>query len=295
VRRCLATFLLLVLACAGGGPAGDMRRAYEKGDFAEAVALGRQAVRAGKAGPSVHFYYGLALVAVGRDQEGFAEVDTAVAADGELAAEAAQSLKALSERERLSPGDSARRLRKAYELDNTIDLDRKRFAVAATYFADRNFERAATLYTEAVSKFPDAPECESAYARLSQCWAALGDDEKAREAMETLVKRYPRSREAEGAAANLNDIMYQDAQRHYSAGELDQAIQLAGELVVKADNRSLQQKGRFLLGQAYEAKGDRAAAYDAYRELIRNDRGDSGQIVERARARIEALQEAGLR
>ncbi len=146
-----------------------------------------------------------------------------------------------------------------------------------------------------MSKFPDAPECETAYARLSQCWAALGDDEKAREAMETLVKRYPRSQLAEGAAANLNDIMYQDAQRRFDAGEFDEAIRLAGELVGKADNRSLQQKGRFLLGQAYEGKGDRAAAYEAYRELIRNDRGDSGQIVERARSRIEALQEAGLR
>jgi hypothetical protein len=65
--------------------------------------------------------------------------------------------------------------------------------------------------------------------------------------------------------------------------------------VGKTDNRSLQQKARFLLGQAYEGKGDVAAAYEAYREVIRNDRGDSGQIVERARARIEAIQEAGLK
>lgn len=295
MRRCLATVLLLVLGCGAGGPAGDMRRAFDEGDFAEAITLGRHAVRSGEASPVVHLYYGVALVGAGRDPEGFAEVDTAVAAKADLAKEAASILEGLAGREGLSSSDRARRLRKAFELDDTIDLGRQRFAVASTYFEDRNFARAAVLYTDAVSKFPDASECETAYARLSECWSALGEEEKSRRAMETLVKRYPRGQQAEGAANNLNDIMYEEAQRHLDAGEYDEAIALAGELVGKAENRSLQQKGRFLLGQAYEARGDRAAAYEAYREVLRNDRGDSGQIVERARTRIEALQEAGLK
>jgi tetratricopeptide (TPR) repeat protein len=295
MRRCLAILVLLALGCGGGGTAGEVRRAYEKGDYAEAVALGRHAVRGGDASSEVHYYYGLALVARGRDSEGFAEVDTAVTADQALAKDAAAALRELSGREGVSSSDSARRLRKAWELDPSVDLGKDRFAVAATYYDDHNCERAAALYTEAVEKFSAAAECETAYARLSECWRVLGDEEKSRAAMETLVKRFPRSSQGRGAAANLNDILYQDAQKHFDAGEYDQAIAMASELVSKADNRSLQQKGRFLLGQAYEARGDRAAAYEAYREVIRNDRGDSGQIVERARSRIEALQEAGLR
>jgi tetratricopeptide (TPR) repeat protein len=294
VRRFIAAVWLLVLGC-GAGPAGEMRAAYEKGDFAEVVVLGRHAVRGGTASPEVHFYYGAALVGVGRDPEGFAEIDTAVAANAKLAPDAAALLVELSGREGSSSGDRARRLRKAFELDSGIDLGPRRFAVAATYYEDRDFERAAALYSEAVSRFSDSPECQTAYARLSECWTALGDEKKARHAMETLVRRYPRSRQAEGAAANLNDILYQDAQKHFEAGEYDEAIRAATDLAAKADNRSLQQKARFLVGQAHEAKGDRAAAYEAYREVIRNDRGDSGQVVERARARIEALQEAGVR
>jgi tetratricopeptide (TPR) repeat protein len=293
VRRCLAIVLVLALGCGGSGPGGDMRRAYDKGDFAEAVALGRHAVRGGEADPSVHYYYGMALIAMGRDPEGFAEVDTALAADADLRKQAAAELTALSARDGVSATDSARRLRKAFELDDSIDLGPKRFAVAATYYEDRNCERATTLYSEAVAGYPADPAVETAYARLSECYAMMGEEEKAREAMETLVKRFPRGSEGQGAAANLHDILYQEAQGHLNAGEYDQAIAVASDLVGKADNRSLQQKGRFLLGQAYEAKGDRAAAYEAYREVIRNDRGDSGQIVERARARIEALQEAG--
>jgi tetratricopeptide (TPR) repeat protein len=295
VRRRLATILVLMLGCGGGGVAGDMQRAFEKGDFVEAVTLGRHAIRNGKASPDVHFYYGAALVAVGRDPEGFAEVDSAVAARADLAKDAAVLLEELARREGLGVSDRARRLRKAYELDSSVDLGRDRFAVAGTYYEDRDYEHAAALYADAVSKFPDAPECEVAYARLSESYRALGDEEKSRAAMETLVKRFPSSQGAQGAAANLNDIMLEEAQTHYNAGEYDEAIKIAGELVARADNRSLQQKARFLLGQSYESKGDRAAAYEAYREVIRNDRGDSGQIVERARSRIEVLQEAGLR
>jgi TolA-binding protein len=234
-------------------------------------------------------------VAVGRDPEGFGEIDAAVSADESLKKDAAAELEKLSTREGVSANDRARRLRKAHELDSAIELGERRFQVASTYYDDRDFARAAAMYEEAVTRYTASPACETAYARLSECYRALGDEEKSRAAMETLVERYPKGRGATGAAANLSDILYQDAQKHFDAGEYDEAIAKATELVSKAENRSLQQKGRFLLGQAYEAKGDRDAAYEAYRELIRNDRGDSGQIVERARARIEALQEAGLK
>jgi tetratricopeptide (TPR) repeat protein len=295
VRRFVATLLLVVLGCGASGPVADIRHAYEKGDFNEVVTLGRHAVRNGQAPADVHYYYGMALVALGRDSEGFAEIDTAVTANSGLKPDAAAKLRDYSARVGLGRNDSARRLRKAHELDATIDLEKRRFAVADTYYEDRDFQQAAQLYDEAVNKYPDAPECERAYVRLSDCWRQLGDDEKARAAMETLVKRFPRSGEGQGAAANLNELLYQDAQKHLDAGEFDEAIAAAADVVSKADNRSLQQKARFLLGQAYEGKGDRQAAYNAYRDVIQSDRGDSGQVVERARSRIEALQEAGLK
>lgn len=295
MRRFVATLLLFVLGCGASGPVADIRHAYEKGDFSEVVTLGRHAIRNGRAPADVHYYYGMALVALGRDSEGFAEIDTAVTANSGLKPDAAAKLRDYSAREGIGRNESARRLRKAHQLDATIDLEKRRFAVADTYYEDRDFQEAAQLYDEAVNKYPDAPECERAYARLSDCWRQLGDDEKARAAMETLVKRFPRSGEGQGAAANLNELLYQDAQKHLDAGEFDEAIAAAADVVSKADNRSLQQKARFLLGQAYEGKGDRQAAYNAYRDVIQSDRGDSGQVVERARSRIEALQEAGLK
>lgn len=295
MRRCLATFLMLLVACGNRGPAGEIRSAFEKGDFKDAVAVGRHALRQGQMDPGARYYYGLALVALGRDSEGFAEVDSAVAGDAGLKPRAAAALEDLARRDGISAGDRAHRMRKAHELDRAVELGRARFDVADTYYEERDFAHASAMYDEAVNKFPDDPACERAYARLAECLGAMGDADQAREVMEALVQRYPHSGEAQGATAHLNESLYEDAQRHLDAGDYDQAIATATDLVGKADNRALQQKARFLLGQAYEAKGDRAAAYEAYREVIRSDRGDSGQVVEKARSRIEALQEAGLR
>jgi TolA-binding protein len=195
----------------------------------------------------------------------------------------------------LSSADAAHRWARAWELDPGVDVGRRRFAIADHYFAQRRFDRAAALYDEAVRAYPDSSACETAYARLAECWTELGEAEKARLAMETLVARYPKGRYAGGVASSLDDLALVAARKHFEAGEYEKAIEVARELVGTTDNRLLQQRGRYLLGETYEAMGDRAAAYNEYREIIRADRGDSGRLVEQARERIEVLQGAGLR
>jgi outer membrane protein assembly factor BamD (BamD/ComL family) len=108
------------------------------------------------------------------------------------------------------------------------------------------------------------------------------------------VKRYPRGSYAREAWVRLDDVSYAEAEKALDAGELEKAAEIAGDLVERTKNRSLQQKGRFVLGETYERMGESGRAFATYREIIENDRGDSGNVVERARQRIEALQEAGL-
>jgi len=271
-----------------------MRRAFERGDYHEVVTLGRHAEKRGEADADVHYYYGLALIALGRDHEGLGEIERAVADDSELKVDAATAIRELAARDGVSRADAARRLGAAWELDPSTDLGRERFAVADHFFAAREFRAAATLYEEAVRAYPDTSACEAACARLVECWGELGDTDRARAAMEILVSRYPGGPHAAGIASRLDDLAFTDARGHFDAGEYQQALEVARELVARSENRLLQQKARYLLGETYEAMEDRAAAYDAYRELIRADRGDSGRLVEQARARIEALQEAGL-
>ncbi len=271
-----------------------MQKALEAGDYAEVLALGRHALRGGDDRPAVHYYYGLGLVGSGRDHEGFLQIDQAVEGDDRFAGRAAGFL---WEQAQAKPRarESARRMRKALQLDPTIDPGPYRFAVADVCFSERDYADAARFYEEAVRDYPDSSACEVAYARLAECWSELKQPEKAKAVMETLMKKYPRGTLASRAGARLDNASFDDAQAAYDAGDYARAVEVARAIVESTGNRSLQQKARYLLGESYEATGDVASAYATYREIIRTDRGDSGRIVERARARIEALQEAGLR
>jgi tetratricopeptide (TPR) repeat protein len=271
-----------------------MRRAFDKGDYAEVIALGRHALRSDSSQARVQLYYGMALVARGRLHEGFAAIDRAVALAPGDAPQAAEFLWERGNAEALN-STAARTLAKAAELDVSIDLGKARFAVADVYFSERRYAEASSVYEQAVKLYPDTAACENALARLSECYAFLGRPEDARSTMETLVKRYPRGSYARDAWTRLDDIAFAEAQAALDAGNAESAVEIADKLVNRTKNRSLQQKGRFVLGEAYERMGDPTRAYAAYRAIIENDRGDSGNVVNRARARIEALQEAGLR
>ncbi|MCI0453253.1 MAG: tetratricopeptide repeat protein [Candidatus Latescibacteria bacterium] len=281
-------------ACGERGVVGEMHRTFDKGDYEEVVALGRHALRSDSSSAGVHLYYGMALVARGRLHEGFGAIDRAVAIDGDAARKASAFLWERGQAAKLD-ATAARELAKASELDPALDLGKKRFAVGDVYFNERRYPEAAGMYEAAVRLFPDTAACEDALSRLAECYAFLDRPADARKTMENLVKRYPRGDVARQAWVRLDDISYAEAQKALEAGDLEEAVEVAQALVDRTKNRSLQQKGRLVLGEAYERMGDSGRAYAAYREVIENDRGDSGNVVERARARIEALQAAGLR
>jgi len=287
----LLSVLVLLSGC-GDGATRDIERAAKQGDYGEVVALSRHALRSDDRAV-LRYYYGIGLVGMGRDLEGFAELDRAVAEDGKYARRGAEFLWEQALKKPGTPA-AAHRMRKASQLDPSIDLGRYRFAVADVCLGERSYSDAARLYEEAIAAYPDSSACEAAYARLAECWAELNEPEKAKEAMEALVQKYPRGSLAGRAEARLDDLSFDQAQEAFDAADYEKAIEMAKQIVESTANRSLQQKARYLLGESFEAMGDAAGAYGAYRDIIRSDRGDSGRVVERARARIEALQEAGL-
>lgn len=289
----VALFAAGFSACGERGVVGEMHRAFDKGDYAEVVALGRHALRSDSSDAGVQLYYGMALVASGRLHEGFGAIDVAARLSPSTAETAAEFLWESADSGRLDV-TAARTLAKAAELDPSLDLGKKRFAVGDVYFTERRYQDAARLYEEAVHAYPDTAACENALARLGECYTFLDRPDEARRTMETLVKRYPRGDVAREAWVRLDDITYAEAQKALDAGQYARAADVASQLVARTKNRLLQQKGRFVLGEAYERLGETGLAYAAYREIIESDRGDSGGVVERARARLEAMQGAGL-
>lgn len=292
-----AVLLLLLGACSKEKKAlSGIESAYAKGDYAEAVALSKLAVRHGIESADIQYLQGASLVQLGRDFEGYRHFDNVVAVAPEMAKTISEFLLTLSDldRDQGNSSRSVRRMQKAYEVDPTIDLARRRFAIADLYFEQKQFAAAAREYRRAVEEFPDSPECESAYFNLATAYADAGLLTDATAALMALLEKYPRGDSATEARWRLGNLVYEEAEKQFLLGNYDEVVELATVLVDDSDNRGLVQKTHFLLGEAFEAKGDFENAYVHYREVIQGDRGASGRIVERAREKIAAFQEAGL-
>jgi tetratricopeptide (TPR) repeat protein len=274
----------------------EIEEAYAGMDYSETVALCKYAIRRNWDTPRVYYYYGAALVSLDRDYEGYQKLDEAVAREMSIAAEAAELLRRLG-LEAAGEGErptAARRLKKASEYDPGVELGPYRFLVADAYFEDKNYGRAAPLYRAALDAYPDTSIAETASFNMAIAYDEMGWHTLAREAYEGVLDRFPRGEHHSDATWRLSNLLYEEAEKQHVLGNYEDAVTILDALVERTDNRGLLQKTHFLLGETYEAMGEFKQAHGEYREVISVDRGASGRIVERAREKIAALQEAGL-
>ena len=273
-----------------------IRSTYEHGDYREVVTLCRHAIGEDITGAEVYYYYGLALLSLERDFESYRQLKRAVEIKPEMSrAVAAQLLD--KGKEAIAAKDfhnGEERLKAAVRYDPNIHLGALRYAVADAYFKDNDFQVASQLYRAAVEEYPDTSAAQQAYFNLGQCYLAMGMDKQAVEAFYKQLDEFPRGALSGQAKWKLANALYDIAWDEFSMGNYETAVEELDELLARTTNSTLIQKARFLLGEAYERLGDYTKAYGQYRAIIREDRGASGRIVERAKEKIEALRDSGL-
>jgi tetratricopeptide (TPR) repeat protein len=274
----------------------EIRGAYDSGDYREAVAFCRNAVRKGMESPEVYYYYGASLVSLNRDYEGFRFLNKAAVLDPEISPRIAEFLLdsgIASFRKRLR-SQAAKRMRHAAEIDPAVDLGTFVYMVADEYFAENDYERAAQFYRRALDQHPDTSVAEAAYFNLAKSYVEIGTPVRARESLKELLDRYPDGRLATQARWQLVNLLYEEGEKQFVLGNYEDTIEVINELLARTRNPGMSQKSRFLLGESYERLGDMEQAYQQYQKIIETDRGASGRIVERAKQKIAALREAGL-
>jgi tetratricopeptide (TPR) repeat protein len=294
----IAACILVVLfaGCSKKSKALDeIEEAYQRADYEETMALCKYAIRRQWDTAPVYFYYGAALVSLGRDYEGFNRLEEGISKDLSLAGRSGQFLyqTALDDVSRGDRKTAARRMQKAVEYDPSIDLGPYRFLVADVYFEQKNYGRAAPIYRDAIAAYPDTSILETAYFNMATSYDEMDWNAQAREAYEELLNLFPRGEYRSESEWRLANLMYENAEKQHVLGNYEDAVGTLTSLIEQTDNRGMLQKSYFLLGETYEAMEDYRSAYQSYREVIAVDRGASGRIVERAREKIAALQEAG--
>ncbi|MFQ5510540.1 MAG: tetratricopeptide repeat protein [Candidatus Krumholzibacteriia bacterium] len=291
--------VLLVVAAAGcsrkGKVLGKIRDSLAKNNYDETMVLCEHALRKGVQDGEVYYYYGVALIEVGRDYESFRRFHEAVARDSTLAGRVAARLLQKG-KTAIEKGQkrAANRLRQAADFDPGIELGVYKYAVAEAYFDEKAFAQAASFYRSAVVDWPDTSAAEKAYFNLSQCYLAMADSTEAIAALEEELSRYPKGVLSGRARYKLINLLYASAQAEFGRGNYETVVEQTTALLERTDNRSFVQRARFLLGEAYERMGDYENAYAQYKAIIDKDRGASGRIVEKAREKITAFRDSGL-
>lgn len=296
----VVTVCLLLLAC-GVGCSGrgktlaKIRDTVAKKNYEETMVLCEHALRKGVQDAKVYYYYGLALIEVGRDFESFRRFHEAVGRDSTLARPVALTL-VRKGRSAVEKGQSraADRLRQAADFDPTIELGVHKYLVADAYFDDRAFARAARFYSDAVVEWPDTSVAEKAYFNLAACYLTMADSAQAIGALEEELARFPKGTYSGRARYKLINLLYENASTQFAQGNYEAVVEQTTALLERTENRSFVQRTRFLLGEAYERMGDYENAYQQYKAIIDKDRGASGRIVEKAREKINAFRDSGL-
>jgi tetratricopeptide (TPR) repeat protein len=295
-----AAVLIAALVAAGCSKekraVAEIRHSYEAHEYEETVALCRHATRLGMETPDVDYYHGASLVALGRDFEGFRKLQEAAQGDPSLSREIGPLLYEMGEKSFRdgSRTKAAKRMRTGVEIDPSLELGSYVYLVADEYYEEKDYETAAAMYARAVESFPDTTAAEEAYFNMAAAYLEIGSPSRARESLDRLLELYPRGTLAKHARWRLVNILYEEGEKNYLLGNYDEVIEVIGELLSRTRNPGIVQKSRFLLGETYEALGEFDRAYAQYKEIIEEDRGASGRIVERARGKIAALREAGL-
>ncbi|MEJ2722026.1 MAG: tetratricopeptide repeat protein [bacterium] len=244
----------------------------------------------------VYYYYGLSLLAVDRDYESIDRFSKAVGMDSSLAGPVAEHLEtAAVESFRTGRRKQAGvRLMAAADFAPDADFGVYSYALADAYFAQKEYPEAARFYEAALAQRPDTSTAETACFNLAESYLALGDSAAAVTQLERQLADFPRGELATQAEWNLVNLLCDRARSELERGNYEAVQEIVSGLLERTDNISVIQRARFILGESYEGAGDYGNAYEQYKAIIKEDRGASGRIVERARARIEAFRDAGV-
>ena len=293
---CLSLFGSLA-GCSGNSKVlSEIQEYYEAAEYRETIAHCKHALRRDIRDADVYYYYGLALVQLGREYEAYQQLDKAVKIKPALARPAAETL--------LDTGRTAfrknnltragRRVRAAVNYYPGLDLGDLVFVAGDSSFREKDYENAASLLSRAVEAYPDSSAVKRALFRLGVSYERMGLASEARQTYEKFLKAFPRSEYKIEARWKLANLLYEQGENELENGNFELDAEIIADIFKLTDNATLSQKGRFLRGQAFEGLGEFKKAYLEYRAIIDKDQGASGRIVQRAREKIAVLRETGL-
>ncbi len=300
-RHVLAAAFISALVVPGGCSKESVaeksiRRHFEEKDYTETVAMCKKALGEGVHSGKIEYYYGMSLVYIGRDYEGFNHLQKLYPGSALLAGKAAGRLLDLS-REDLRNDKKIRastRLLQASKLNASLDFGALFYLVAQRYYREREYSSAVHYFKKALEAFPDTSAAPAAVMAMAEAYTRLAMNQSAKASYREFLNNYSGHKDAGSAAWKLAELLLNEGKKSNRLGNFEEAVESMKELMDLTDNINMIQNAHFIMGEAYEGLAEFSSAYDQYKAVVSFDRGSSGAIIKKAVAKIEEFRQAGL-
>lgn len=253
----------------------------------------------GASGRWIDLAEGLALLHQNADKAAEPLFASAVAADSSLAPRIAAQLGALAEADFAQGWEERgrRRYAEAIRLQPGFDPGEHLGTVADYFFRfEKDYARAFPLYRRLYRERPEPASRHMEWVyRYGHCLETLGFEENAMAVYDEFVETWPEDRSIMRYVQwRRMNVMLEQAERLRTQAQPAQALELLERCIDIGWHVDQQQRARYLAGQIEEDRDQLHAARDWYEQVVDTGGRASSQLVEQARARLDALGALGV-
>lgn len=301
-RRCragrwIAALAVLVLVAACGSGDSDRQRLMalvDAGDWDAVRTEAEQLRQSGLVAPWLDYADGMAAMEEGDEDEARRLLAAAAETDDTLAAPIA---KAWADAARVDYEEGWRerataRMAEAVRVDPATDPGELLPAVANyLYRVRKDYDTAWPLYERLQEERPEpqrlVPEWVYRWGHLHEL---RGDLDGARAIYEDFIREFPDDKE-QGRYAHWRycDVLIEQARQAREAGDDDRAMGLLQAALDDGWHIDQQQRAEYMMGQILESEGEVARAKKHYAKVVEYGEVVETEVVDDARARLEAL------
>jgi len=304
-KHCLVYLIplfVMVLSGCGGHP-GDRQKELQaladSNQFDEIKARIQLCREKGEKEPFLDYFEGVAFLAKDEDLPAKKAFEKAIAADSSLAVVAAQQYRkaALADWEAGWKGRATTRMRSAYLLDGLPDMGELENDVADLLFEKKEAKEVIPVFRDLLAKGGTLEDRQRWIYRMGRALEYAVSPEAGLETYRSFWREFPKDKPSGNAgmiSGRQQKILLASARKHMEEEDWEAALVDLNEIFSLPPRASSRMQAYYLAGVCEEKKGRPENALRAYDQVLRYQIPGPGGERDKARQRVEALQEAGV-
>ncbi len=286
---------LIVVSCGQDPILKRVEKEFEDGNFRQVVFLVRHHLRrGGERNPRLLFIAAESLLKLGIEGDAEKYFEELCGADSAWAPKIASVLqgKAIEYMNRGVNTSGRRFIIQAVNYDPNISFGEYDLEAGKFLMEKRDFNESIIFLDRYLSNYPDSSGAAEAMINLGSVYKEVGENRKAIAAYRLLIVKYPISRFISTATWNYENLSIQEAEKAIEGGELGVAENMLLSVTKSSLNTLNLVRAYFMLGEIYSRQMFIQKSIDCYEKVLKLNLWSSGRYSERAKERIEKLEES---